>query len=446
MYRYYWTKRLVIGAALLLVLGWLGSLLLNIQSADGYLRAYLRYRELISHMEQAELTVTDSYLTVGEYSLNELGLLKPMRAAARECFGFSPDKEPAPKDFARLSRQERKAASKSVTDGAVAVDAETLDVSPVLRDLQNLNRGEGDLIPEAMGAVADEVALKAVLRQAMTDWVASDSGMESRSVDLDNEKIYAMTGSKERLSYDEVVQQAMQNLVIDVKLMDRTAQLEVGSVVRVDVNGIGTINKPVLENVIKAWALEGPGGWSPYRLESHGRGTLLLDFLHVNYNLDQEKLMQVLTEQIMALDNSPVEAEYLCSREGKPYSIGEAYIEVDIAQQKMRYYEKGEMLIETDVVTGYPNGRWTWPGIYRIQEKDTNRQLSGEDYSVHVDYWLGYDGDYGIHDAQWRDEFGGELYMEEGSHGCTNTPLEAMAAIHEKAELGMTVIVHYIEE
>ena len=446
MYRYYWTRWLVIGAALLLVLGWLGSLLLNIQSADGYLRAYLRYHDLITHMEQAELTVTDGYLTVGEYTLNELGLLKPMRAAARECFGFAPDKEPAPKDFAKLSRQERKAASQNVTDGAVFVDAEKLDVSMVLTDLKNLDRGEGDLIPEAMGATADETALTEVLRQAMNDWVASDSGMESRSIDLDDEKIYAMSGRQERLSYDDVVQQAMQNLVIDVKLMDRTAKLEAGSVVRIDENGIGTINKPVLENVIKAWALECPAGWMPYRLESCGRGILELDFLHVNYALNQEKLAKDLTEQIMALDETPVEAEYLCSREGKPYSIGDAYIEVDIARQKMFYYENGEMLVSTDVVTGYPNGRWTWPGIYRIQEKDTNRQLTGEDYSVHVDYWLGYDGDYGIHDAQWREEFGGDLYMEEGSHGCTNTPLEPMAAIHEKAELGMTVIVHYIKE
>ena len=444
MYRYYWIKRLVIGAVLLLVLGWLGTIVLNIQSADGYLRSYLRYHELISHMEKAELVVTDGPLTVGEYSLNELGLLKPMRAAARACFGFT--SEPAPKDFARLSRQERKAASREVTDGAVAVDGAALDVSPVLRDLQNLNRGEGDLIPETMGAAADEAALADVLRQAMTDWVASDSGMESRSIDLDEKKIYTMMGETERLSYEEVVQQAMEHLVIDVKLMDRTAELEVGSVVKVDANGIGSINRPVLENVVKAWAMECPAGWTPYRLESYGRGTLELDFLHVNYALDQEALVQVLTEQIMALDDTPVEAAYLCSREGEPYSIGDAYIEVDIARQMMFYYENGEMLVSTDVVTGYPNGRWTWPGIYHIQEKDTNRQLSGEDYSVHVDYWLGYDGDYGIHDAQWRDEFGGELYLENGSHGCTNTPTEPMAAIHEKAELGMTVIVHYIEE
>ena len=31
-----------------------------------------------------------------------------------------------------------------------------------------------------------------------------------------------------------------------------------------------------------------------------------------------------------------------------------------------------------------------------------------------------FDGGIGFHDASWRDEFGGDIYLTDGSHGCIN--------------------------
>ena len=44
-----------------------------------------------------------------------------------------------------------------------------------------------------------------------------------------------------------------------------------------------------------------------------------------------------------------------------------------------------------------------------------------------VNYWISIIYDViGFHDASWRSVFGGEYYVNDGSHGCINTPDAAM--------------------
>ena len=58
-------------------------------------------------------------------------------------------------------------------------------------------------------------------------------------------------------------------------------------------------------------------------------------------------------------------------------------------------------------------------------------------------YWMAVDGNIGIHDATWRKEFGGDIYLTDGSHGCINTPLEIMSEMYEVVEKGTPVILFY---
>ena len=53
------------------------------------------------------------------------------------------------------------------------------------------------------------------------------------------------------------------------------------------------------------------------------------------------------------------------------------------------------------------------------------------------------DGHIGIHDASWRKEFGGEIYLTDGSHGCINTPLEKVRELYDMVEIGPPVIMFY---
>lgn len=50
-----------------------------------------------------------------------------------------------------------------------------------------------------------------------------------------------------------------------------------------------------------------------------------------------------------------------------------------------------------------------------------------------------------MHDATWRNEFGGQIYIENGSHGCVNLPLDAAAAIYEHMSTGFPVICYYYQ-
>lgn len=124
--------------------------------------------------------------------------------------------------------------------------------------------------------------------------------------------------------------------------------------------------------------------------------------------------------------------------------IGDTYIEVDMTEQHMYYYVDGELLLETDVVTGNTSRRRGTPeGINFVYNKQRNRVLRGADYATPVKYWMPVKGAVGIHDADWRREFGGEIYKKNGSHGCINTPPEVMAELYDMVEIGTPVIMFY---
>lgn len=125
--------------------------------------------------------------------------------------------------------------------------------------------------------------------------------------------------------------------------------------------------------------------------------------------------------------------------------IGYTYIEIDLTNQRMVYYKDGYPLVDTPVVTGNPNipGMETPEGCYALDAKQSPAVLTGEDYQANVSYWMPFCGNVGIHDASWRTQFGGNLYLLEGSHGCVNTPYEKAQAIYQNVEVGCPVVVYH---
>ena len=51
----------------------------------------------------------------------------------------------------------------------------------------------------------------------------------------------------------------------------------------------------------------------------------------------------------------------------------------------------------------------------------------------------------GIHDAAWRSAFGGNIYINSGSHGCINVPYDCATAIYQNIEVGTPVVAYYRE-
>ncbi len=126
-------------------------------------------------------------------------------------------------------------------------------------------------------------------------------------------------------------------------------------------------------------------------------------------------------------------------------TIGKTYIEISIKQQRMWYYVNDEIYVETPVVTGNVGAYATPTGAYTIFQKLSPATLTGPTWSSYVQYWMAftYSG-CGIHDASWRSasEFGGTTYMGNGSHGCVNTPYDAVKKMYNKATIGTHVVVY----
>ena len=119
------------------------------------------------------------------------------------------------------------------------------------------------------------------------------------------------------------------------------------------------------------------------------------------------------------------------------------YVEVSIKQQHLWFYEKGKLTLETDVVTGNADGECDTPtGKFTMTSRALDTTLTGTGYSSFVNYWMGFYGGYGIHDASWRSSFGGTIYKGNGSHGCVNTPFDKVKYIYEHTDYGTPVYVY----
>ena len=137
----------------------------------------------------------------------------------------------------------------------------------------------------------------------------------------------------------------------------------------------------------------------------------------------------------------------------KPYSDlrGGTYVEVDILNQHIYYYKNGLCALDAACVTGKQtdSSSRTPTGYFSVIEKDRDRTLRGEidpstgkpSYESYVNYWIRFYEGYGFHDASWRSDFGGDIYINSGSHGCVNLPLNAAKSLYSMVEYGTPVVL-----
>ncbi len=126
--------------------------------------------------------------------------------------------------------------------------------------------------------------------------------------------------------------------------------------------------------------------------------------------------------------------------------IGDSYVEADLNAQHLYLYQDGNLVLETDFVSGTmisDFGCVTPEGVFGLLYKSTDAVLIGETYRTPVKYWMPFYGNYGMHDANWRGAFGGEIFVTNGSHGCINLPPSMAAQIYQYVSSGFPVICYY---
>lgn len=117
-------------------------------------------------------------------------------------------------------------------------------------------------------------------------------------------------------------------------------------------------------------------------------------------------------------------------------------IKVSITDQRIWFYKNNILIITSPVVTGHRYKHDTPKGSFRIKSKTTNTYLVGPDYRSFVNYWMPIYGGVGLHDATWRNSFGGTIYTYNGSHGCINLPFNVAKTIYDNAPVGTKVVVY----
>ena len=131
---------------------------------------------------------------------------------------------------------------------------------------------------------------------------------------------------------------------------------------------------------------------------------------------------------------------------------GDTYIEVSLTDQHTWAVQDGEVVFESDVVTGLPTPKRETPeGVYYISQKSSPYVMRGEpnatgnpSYITPCSYWMRVtNSGVGFHDATWQPYFGGSRYLSGGSHGCINMPYSGAQELYSIIEVGWPVIIYW---
>ena len=170
------------------------------------------------------------------------------------------------------------------------------------------------------------------------------------------------------------------------------------------------------------------------------------------WHIDQAKETEALIANIQSLQSvtrEPVYASRAAQTEMPQW--GKTFVEIDISSQHVYFYQDGNCVWDSKCVTGTATDpdRATPTGVFALKYKQRDRVLRGRinpqtgkpSYESPVAYWMPFNGNIGLHDANWRSSFGGNIYLKSGSHGCINLPTKNAKTLFELITPGTVIVV-----
>ena len=152
------------------------------------------------------------------------------------------------------------------------------------------------------------------------------------------------------------------------------------------------------------------------------------------------KLIRDLNDALAGKEDATISADWI--ETDTPSGITNR-VEVSLLGQTLYYYENNKLVFTSPIVSAAPGVTPT--GTFEVTKIDGESILSGPTWEERVEYWIGFDPTgvhKGFHDASWRDEFGGEIYKTDPSHGCVNMPTDMVARLWDLVKLGTPVIIY----
>ncbi len=243
--------------------------------------------------------------------------------------------------------------------------------------------------------------------------------------------------------------QSYSDMTVTYKFGDQTEVLDGDTLSRwisVSRSGRRKIDREAVAEYIKELAKKYNTAYSSKTLKTSYGETVTIKNGYYGWMLDKETEVDKLMEIIGRGESTDREPVYLmeAASHGDP-DYGDTYVEINLTAQHLFFYKDGELVIESDFVSGNPSrGNATPDGAYSLTYKERNATLKGQNYRTPVSYWMPFNGNVGMHDSSWRSTFGGSIYKTNGSHGCINLPPAVAATIYENIEQGIPVLCYHL--
>lgn len=205
------------------------------------------------------------------------------------------------------------------------------------------------------------------------------------------------------------------------------------------------ISSDGVAELVSQWCSSYNTAGKPHTLNTSYGTTVTIDKGSYGWKIDANSTRGEIIKAIQNGEQTTKEPVYSTTANSKDVAkdYGNSYVEINLGTQHLFLYKDGSLVLETDFVSGrVTNGNATPTGIYAVKYKQSPAVLRGPGYASPVTYWMPFNGGVGLHDATWRNKFGGKIYYSNGSHGCINLPKSAAKTIYETISAGYPVIVY----
>ncbi len=314
------------------------------------------------------------------------------------------------------------------------------------------------ITPEVAGTTLDTAAVLGEVREVLNEHgrsvVLSDAVLDKPKVTADDEKL--TTAVDKANSWLE----ATQELVVRNDVVATVAAEDLHKWVELD------------DNLELSFDSEACTAWARGELSEHLDSTgskrsfatpdgrqITVEGGTYGWSINGGEIAEQIADNVQAGKSAKTEVTWLVeAKEWNPggNEWGDTYIEIDLGAQHVRYFQGGKVTWESDCVSGGMNtGKMhaTPTGVYYINSnmQSGNVELKGEidpktkepEYISYVKYWMPFlNNSHALHDADWRSNFGGDIYLTDGSHGCVNLPPDKAAELYGMVSVGTVVVIH----
>ncbi|MCD7818079.1 MAG: L,D-transpeptidase/peptidoglycan binding protein [Lachnospiraceae bacterium] len=313
--------------------------------------------------------------------------------------------------------------------------------------------------PEIYGTEFDDADLQVMVKDYVDNLVAEDRPQEDGTIEIPDSFYYLPAVTQDDFEMNtlmDIYNSYCQTVITLTFGDDEDDQIVLDwSTIQewLVIDGeIATIDEQQVEDFVYNLAATYNTLYLPRTFTTTNGATIEYDSSDYGYQIDQSgEIAQILAdiEANTAVTREPTYSTKGRTRDGVDDICG-TYVEVDLTGQHLWYYKNGELIIESDIVSGLPTEeRETATGVFMIPYKQTDVTLSGgtgsSAWETDVTYWMPFHDGQGLHDATWRSSFGGTIYQTNGSHGCVNLPYNVAETIYNEMEERTPIFLYKTE-